>query len=153
MNDSQWRSTNYVLILFGLCPYMIVGDLKDNFFCHFNPSAKFNLKIIFVIACFHKATLSMSPRLFIHFITAIQSAITAIIHSSFFTERKREEVKADRRAIQKSINCSCITVCANGQRLPDNVFMYQQGDACFHWAWLCFDKLSLLQLCGSPDSA
>ncbi len=47
-------------------------------------------------------------------------------------EEEEEEEEVSRRLIQRSIKRSCITDCANGQRLPDNILMYQQGDARFH---------------------
>lgn len=48
---------------------------------------------------------------------------------STFLHWEEKKGKAVRGVIQNSIKCSWITFCANGQRLPDNVFMYQQGDA------------------------
>lgn len=52
------------------------------------------------------------------------------IHITLRGDNKKREV--GRRRIQTSIKCSYITVCANGQRLTDNVFLFQQEDACFY---------------------
>lgn len=50
-----------------------------------------------------------------------------------FLHWEEKKTEAVRGVIQNSIKCSWITVCANRQRLPDNVFMYQQGEARFQW--------------------
>lgn len=70
-----------------------------------------------------------------------QSAIAPVVHSHNTERRQQKKERVGRRRIQTSIKCSYITVCANGHRLTDNVFLFQQKDACFYWApGLCLHR-------------